>query len=471
MRKIVLLLFTVLLISCSPVNKYQSLPEVLAWEPDIQKFEQLDKTEKYPPDAILFTGSSSIRLWSTLARDMAPYPVIPRGFGGSRLSDFAVYQDRIIAPHPCSAIVIFIANDIAGNEKDKSPEETADLFHHVVKKIRKTHKDTPVFWIEITPTPSRWKVWPQINEANNLIKGICEKMKDTYFISTSSAFLDDKGLPKSEYFRTDMLHLNDDGYRLWNEVIKKEINKIIPTPEVEIIAHRGASYDAPENTVAAAKLAWELDADAVECDIHLSGDGRIMVCHDAGTKRTSGKELTIKTTSSSDLRKLDAGSFKNVSYSGEKIPYLEEIIATVPAGKELVVEIKCGLEVLPELKKVISGSPKDKNFVFIAFDFNTISETKKVFPENSCYWLCSNPELLKKNIGLVKDAGLEGLSLSYNVINEDVAKQINALKLELFTWTVDNPDEARRLIALGVKGITTNRPGWLREQVYGNLTP
>lgn len=467
MRKINVLLITVLLISCSPVKKYQSLPEVLAWEPDIQKFEQLDRTEKYPPDALIFTGSSSIRMWSTLSRDMAPYPVIQRGFGGSRLSDFAVYQERILAQHPCGAIVIFIANDIAGNEKDKSPEETADLFHHVVKKIRKTHKDTPVFWIEITPTPSRWKVWPQINEANNLIKEICEKMKDTYYISTSSVFLDDKGLPKSEYFRTDMLHLNEDGYRIWNAAIKKELNKIIPIPEVEIIAHRGASYDAPENTVASAKLAWERDADAVECDIHLSGDGRIVVSHDAGTKRTSGKELSIKTTASSDLRKLDVGSFKNESYRGEKIPFLEEIIATVPAGKELVVEIKCGPEVLPELKKVISGSPKDVKFAFIAFDFNTISETKKTFPENPCYWLCSNRELLKKNLSLVNGVRLEGLSLSYNIINEDVVKQVKELGLELYTWTVDNPDEARRLIALGVKGITTNRPDYIREQVYG----
>lgn len=88
------------------------------------------------------------------------------------------------------------------------------------------------------------------------------------------------------------------------------------------------------------------------------------------------------------------------------------------------------------------------------------------FPGIPCYWLCSNPELFQKTINLVPSAKLEGVSLSFSIIDKTIAAQINKLKLELFTWTVDDPDEAKRLIALGVKGITTNRPGWLREQVY-----
>ena len=127
MRNILLLLISFAVLSCSPVKKYKDLPEVQAWENDIQKFEQLDKSEKYSDDAILFAGSSSIRLWSTLGKDMSPYPVIQRGYGGAKLSDFAVYADRIFAPHPCRAIVIFIANDITGSESDKSPKEVAAL--------------------------------------------------------------------------------------------------------------------------------------------------------------------------------------------------------------------------------------------------------------------------------------------------------------------------------------------------------
>lgn len=231
MRRFLLLLLSYVILSCSPVRKYQTLPEVQAWEKDIQQFEQLDKSEKYSENAILFAGSSSIRLWTTLEKDMAPYPVIQRGFGGSKLSDMAVYAERIFDPHPCKAIVIFIANDITGGNQDKTPQKVAELFRYVLKTIRKTHPETPVFWIAVTPTPSRWKVWPEILKANNFIKEICETQKNTYFIRTDFAFLDESGQPKDELFRDDKLHLTEKGYAVWTGVIKKEISKIVQAPK------------------------------------------------------------------------------------------------------------------------------------------------------------------------------------------------------------------------------------------------
>jgi len=237
MRRALLLAFSILVISCSPVKKYQTLPSVLAWEKDIQKFEELDKSETYSPDAVLFAGSSSIRLWSTLAKDMVPYPVIQRGFGGSRLSDLAVYAERIFEPHQCEAIVLFIANDIAGTELDKSPAEVAKLFKSLLKTIRKSHPGTPVFWIEVTPCSSRWKVWPEIQKATALIREVCANQKNTYSIRTDFAFLNSEGKPKDELFIKDLLHLNPDGYAVWTDIIKKEIMKVVPIPNVENIAH------------------------------------------------------------------------------------------------------------------------------------------------------------------------------------------------------------------------------------------
>jgi lysophospholipase L1-like esterase len=160
--------------------------------------------------------------------DMSPYPVIQRGYGGARLSDFAVYADRILATHPCRAIVIFIANDITGGDSDKSPKEVAELFRYVVKVIRKTHPDTPVFWIAVTPTASRWSVWDKIQEANALISGICNQNDNTWFIRTDFAFLDLNGKPKTELFIEDKLHLNQQGYAIWTDIVKKEIDRIIP---------------------------------------------------------------------------------------------------------------------------------------------------------------------------------------------------------------------------------------------------
>ena len=112
------------------------------------------------------------------------------------------------------------------------------------------------------------------------------------------------------------------------------------TPSVEIIAHRGASHIAPENTVVSANAAWENGADAVEVDIYLSADGKIMVIHDSTTKRTTGSDYKVGETDSGILRSLDAGSWKGTEFAGEKIPFLEEIIETVPRGKRLYVEIK-----------------------------------------------------------------------------------------------------------------------------------
>jgi glycerophosphoryl diester phosphodiesterase len=465
MRRHILFLAILAIVACSPTRKYKSLPEVRSWEKDIRGFEQLDKNVSYPDDAVLFAGSSSIRLWNTLDADMAPYKIIQRGYGGSKLSDFAVYADRIFRPHKCSAIVLFVANDITGDPGDKKPEEVAKLFRSILKTIRSTHSKTPVFWIEITPTPLRWKVWPGIQKANNLIRLICESNDNTYFINTAKAFLDAEGKPDLSFFREDKLHLTPKGYEVWKQIIKKELNKIIPMPKPEFIGHRGASYLAPENTVASAKLAWELGADAVETDIYLSKDNKIIVSHDANTKRITGKKYIISETIADTLRSLDAGSFKDQKYRGEKIPYLDEIIETVPPGKKLVIEIKCGSEVLPFLKQSVERHGSERHFSFISFDFNTIADTKKAFPGKSCYWLCSDTSLFNKNIEHVREAGLEGVSLSYNIINKRRVDVISKLGLELYCWTVDNPEEAKRLIMLGVRGITTNRTGWMQEQL------
>jgi hypothetical protein len=214
-------------LSCSPLKEYRELPEVKAWEKEIEKFEMLDQTEHYPEDAVMFAGSSSIRLWSTLSKDMAPYSVIQRGYGGAKLSDYAVYADRIFSPHICSAMVLFIANDITGGTNDKSPEEVRKLFSVIHKTFRKSHPGIPVFYIAITPTRSRWKAWPEISKANSQIKEWCKNQPNTYFIGTDTAFLNQNGEPKEELFINDKLHLNADGYKVWTRIIKGELDRVL----------------------------------------------------------------------------------------------------------------------------------------------------------------------------------------------------------------------------------------------------
>lgn len=233
------------------------------------------------------------------------------------------------------------------------------------------------------------------------------------------------------------------------------------------IAHRGDSFVAPENTVASAKSAWQAGADAVEIDIHLSIDNRILVIHDSDTKRTcsSKKNLEIAKTPSVLLRDLDAGIWKGQQFKGEKIPFLTEILETVPEEKTLVVEIKCGSEVIPPLVRVMEKTPKRKQVVFISFGWDTILETKKTFPDNKCYWLSASKNGLTKKMKEAAEAGLEGVNLQSKIIDEEVMAAAKDYKLEVLAWTVDDPAEAKRISQLGVTKITTNRPAWLKEEL------
>jgi lysophospholipase L1-like esterase len=224
LRVLPLLVITFLL-ACSPLKKYTD--SVQKWENDIREFEQLDSTNRYPNNAVLFMGSSSIRLWNTLEEDIKPYSVIQRGFGGSRISDVAWYTPRIVYPHQIQAVVIFVANDISGSKEDKTPQEIASLFSYIVKTIHKKHPDLPVFYIQVTPTESRWKVWPRIQEGNKLVKQLCAKNPDLHFVETAKYFLSSEGTPNAELFVDDKLHLSAQGYQIWTRLVKAELDKVL----------------------------------------------------------------------------------------------------------------------------------------------------------------------------------------------------------------------------------------------------
>jgi glycerophosphoryl diester phosphodiesterase len=243
----------------------------------------------------------------------------------------------------------------------------------------------------------------------------------------------------------------------------------------EIIAHRGASYDAPENTMSSVCLGWEQQADAVEIDIFLSKDNQIVLSHDDNTRRTGGVDKKVVDQTLTELRQLDFGSWKAPQYAGEKIATLDEVIQTIPNGKRLVIEVKCGPEVIPMLKECLAKSGKKKEqFLIIGFSHPTMKEIKKALPSIEAYWLSSftknaadaffptTNELIRK----AKEAGVEGLNLSIKgPVDAALVQQVKAAGLKCYAWTVDSPEVAQRLVAAGVDGITTNRPLWLRQQL------
>lgn len=244
---------------------------------------------------------------------------------------------------------------------------------------------------------------------------------------------------------------------------------------LKVIAHRGASHLAPENTLASVQLAWRLGADAVEVDVRLTRDGRIVAIHDETTDRTAGLHLEVAATHSSQLRRLDVGRHKHPKFAGERIPYLDEVLQTVPPDRQLFVEIKCGPEILPPLIQTIAHSGKRSQVVIIGFDFDMVKAAKEVLPDVPVYWLCDKRLLVSYGRSLAEKAkacGIDGLDVHWSGLTRRFIRAVKAAGLRLYIWTVDDPAQALRLKAMGADGITTNRPGRLRRRIQPpNLCP
>jgi glycerophosphoryl diester phosphodiesterase len=238
-----------------------------------------------------------------------------------------------------------------------------------------------------------------------------------------------------------------------------------------VIAHRGASKDAPENTLGAFNLAWAQGADAIECDIRLSRDGRIVVMHDQSTLRTTGIDLVVPRHTAEELRSLDAGKWKSPTFTGEKIPFLEEVLKTVPPGKKLFIEIKCGTEIFPVLRELLPEN--SASFcTLIGFEGVIMAETKKYFPAHKVYWLCEFPRKLPLNwflndgAALVEQAkrlGMDGMDVRNRGLSQHQIHLVQEAGLEIFAWTVNSVPEAERMFSWGVQGITTDTPAIFRD--------
>ena len=242
---------------------------------------------------------------------------------------------------------------------------------------------------------------------------------------------------------------------------------------IEIVAHRGYSQKAPENTVSAFKLAWEHNTDACELDLYLTKDGKIVIIHDKDTKRTCGVQKDVASSTLDELRTLDAGSWKDAKFAGEKLPTLEESLATMPMGnKRFFLEIKCGPEVVPALTKVLEPMrDRAAQLAIISFNYESCAAAKKALPWVKNYLIVGGKDKQKKQrtdvkpfIEQAKTASLDGLDLGMDwPWSPEMVKQIRDASLGVFVWTVDKPADISRFKSLGVDGITTNDPVVVRE--------
>lgn len=189
------------------------------FERAIRAFEKADAKHPPAPGGVLFVGSSSIRLWTSLAKDFPGVPVINRGFGGSKIAHSTLHADRIVTPYKPKAIFLYAGdNDIAAG---LTPEQVLADYKAFVAKVRETLPDTRIYFISIKPSTLRWKLIGQILEANRLVKEFSETDgKRLGYVDVFTPMLGPDGKPRPELLRKDGLHLTREGYEVWRDVVR-----------------------------------------------------------------------------------------------------------------------------------------------------------------------------------------------------------------------------------------------------------
>jgi len=244
-----------------------------------------------------------------------------------------------------------------------------------------------------------------------------------------------------------------------------------PLRAIEVIAHRGASFAAPENTLSALRLAWEEGAGTAEVDVRLTKDGKIVLMHDDTLERTAAQPGRVAETTLAAIRKLDVGLWKDPSFTGERIPTLDEALAATPSGRTLVIEIKCGIEIVEPLVETLNRSSKpSKEIILISFDYEVLKALKREIPPYRAYWLLGYEpnfpleEIFSTYITLSKEAGLDGLNLGIEwPLDAPTARRVLDNGLRILVWTIDDPELARVWIKRGATAVTTNRPAFMMD--------
>ena len=238
-------------------------------------------------------------------------------------------------------------------------------------------------------------------------------------------------------------------------------------PSPLVIAHRGSSAQAPENTLPAFELAWQQEADGIEADFQLTKDGHIVCFHDKDTKRIAGEKLLVKDATLAALRELDAGTWKGEKYKGTRIPTIAEVLATIPPGKKIFIEIKCGPEIIDPLVRELASSGLSPNqVVVICFDSAVLKALNERDPQWRTGWLCSfskkakdtsriSPEKVMNTLGEIRASAL--LSGGGNV-SEDLLGKLTAAGIQHYVWTINDPKLAASYRAQGTGAIITDVP-------------
>jgi lysophospholipase L1-like esterase len=217
-----------LLVGCaSALNGQEKLPAedpAAKWEETIRQFEDWDRKNSYPSDAVLFVGSSSIKLWPT-RESFDGLAVINRGFGGSQISEVNYFAERIVLRYAPKVIVFYAGdNDVAAGKNSK---QVFDDYREFVKIVHQELPGTRIIFIAIKPSGKRWSLWPVMAQANKMIEELSGTDERLMYFDSATPLMADDGRPDAKFFLKDNLHLNADGYRIWTRLLRPIVEEAV----------------------------------------------------------------------------------------------------------------------------------------------------------------------------------------------------------------------------------------------------
>ena len=200
-----------------------AVPDPERFAGEIRAFAEYDRKNTPPKGAVLFVGSSSIRMWATVT-SFPQWTVINRGFGGSQITDVLHYFDHVVTPYDARAIVFYAGdNDVA---EGRTPEQVCDSFSEFVQRVRVRQATVPIFFLAIKPSAARWHMWPQAQRANELVRDYCGRGPHLHYVDVASILLGADGRPDPSLYMPDALHLNEAGYAAWTRLLTRVLAEL-----------------------------------------------------------------------------------------------------------------------------------------------------------------------------------------------------------------------------------------------------
>jgi lysophospholipase L1-like esterase len=193
------------------------LPDSARFAAELNGFLRADSVTPPPPAPVLFVGSSSIRMWQSLATDFPGLPVLNRGFGGSRMDDVLRYADRVVFKYKPRAIVLYEGdNDL---QDGRTPARIAGDVAEFLSRVRRTLPLTRVVCLSVKPSPSRWNLIGQMRQTNALLQAVVAQDTMATYVDVFTPMLGADGRPRPELFQSDSLHMTPAGYAIWKDAV------------------------------------------------------------------------------------------------------------------------------------------------------------------------------------------------------------------------------------------------------------